>query len=66
MKYFDLLAPAPVQLKGIGDEPNAEIFEAQRAKPVRISKHRGCVRDEHDRFMPYWFNGINMPVNMKN
>ena len=65
MKYSDLCHPVLPELKGIGDEPNTEIFEAQRRDPVRVSKHRVFKRDEHDRFMPMHYNGINMPVNIK-
>ena len=58
------LFPVP-HLKGIGDKPNKEVLEASRTKPVRVARHRGCVRDEHDRFMPMWFNNMSMPVNIK-
>ena len=61
MNYPDLICFSKVKLTGIGDEPNAETFEAQKKAPVRISRHHGCERDEHDRFMPR----INMPVNIK-
>ncbi|MGN0920005.1 MAG: hypothetical protein ACI4OR_04560 [Alphaproteobacteria bacterium] len=57
------VAPLPIHLEGIGEEQNAAVFKAQ--KPRLVAKHRGCERDEHDRFMPMWFNGINMPVNVK-
>ncbi len=67
MKYPDLFCFSGTKLKGIGDEPNQAVFEAQKKqKPVCVSKHHGCVRDEHDRFLPMWYNGINMPVNIKN
>ena len=65
MNYPDLICFSNPKLKGIGDEPNTEIFEAQRRDPVRVSKHRVFKRDEHDRFMPMHYNGINMPVNIK-
>jgi len=65
MRYPDLYCFPRSGLKGLGDEPNREVFDAQKKAPVRVSRHRGFVRDEHDRFMPMWFNGINMPVNVK-
>ena len=65
MRYPDLFCFSNSSLRGIGDEPNKEVFEAQKRKPACVSKHRGFVRDEHDRFLPRWYNGINMPVNIK-
>ena len=64
MKYIDLHRPVPVRLRGIGDVPSEENFKAQK-NVRRVAHHRGCIRDEHDRFMPTWFNNMNMPVNIR-
>ena len=66
MKYYDLCSPVSSRLKGIGDEPNEIV--ARKARVCFVSRHKKYKKsqqDEHDRFMPYWFNGINMPVNIK-
>lgn len=66
MKYPDLCRPISFELKGIGDEPNEIVARKARASFVsRHTKYRRSQQDEHDRFMPMWFNGINMPVNIK-
>ena len=65
MNYSDLICFSKPHLKGIGDELNKEIFDAQKKAPVFVARHKGCVRDEHDRFMPTWYNNMSMPVNIK-
>ena len=66
MKYSDLCRPIPPELKGIGDEPNELV--ARKARSCFVSRHKKYRRnhqDEHDRFMPMWFNNMSMPVNIK-
>ena len=66
MKYVDLCSPILPELKGIGDEPNEVVARKARAGFVsRHKKYKRTQQDEHDRFMPWYFNGINMPVNIK-
>ena len=65
MHYYDLLFQSVIDYKGLGDEPNQEVFNAQKKAPVRVSRHRGYVRDEHDRFLPQHFNNMSMPTNIK-
>ena len=48
------------------DVENEIVARKARASFVsRHTKYRRSQQDEHDRFMPMWFNGINMPVNIK-
>ena len=46
MHYYDMLFLSSTAIKGVGDEKNKEVFEAQRKAPVRVASYRGCVRDE--------------------
>ena len=66
MNYSDLLGVSSCEVKGIGDEPNEVVTRA--AKASFVSRHKGYKRsqqDEHDRFMPVWFNNMSVPVNTK-
>ena len=66
MKYPDLCVSIPPELKGIGDEPNEIV--ARKARVCFVSRHKKYKKsqqDEHDRFMPMWFNNMRMPVNIR-